>query len=79
MYHTKLEIKTESGRRIVAPVSLSINNNDKIALIGEEGNGKTSFLNALMGHYPEGLRKSKEVSNPNTIFGMIHQSLLVDD
>ncbi len=32
-----------------------------------------------MGHYPEGLRISKEVSNPNTFFGMIHQSLLVDD
>ena len=44
MYHTKLEIKTETGRPIVAPVSLSINNIDKIALIGYEGNGKTSFF-----------------------------------
>lgn len=75
MLHINIEIKTEMGRVIVAPVSLNINKFDKIALIGEEGNGKSSFLNALINHPSDGLKIHKEVSNPNIIFGIIRQSL----
>ena len=75
MFNTNIEIKTESGRSIVAPVSLNINHNDKIALIGEEGNGKSSFLNALLGENPDNMIMTRSISNPNIIFGVIRQSL----
>lgn len=42
-----LSIKTKYGREITKDFNLAINNNDKLALIGEEGNGKTTFLKYL--------------------------------
>lgn len=40
-------IKTKYGREITKNFNLVINSNDKLALIGEEGNGKSTFLKYL--------------------------------
>lgn len=39
-----VSLQTKMGRKIVEGLSLNINKNDKIALIGEEGNGKSTFI-----------------------------------
>lgn len=44
---TNLYLKTKYGREIVKNFNLVINKNDKLALIGEEGNGKSTFLKFL--------------------------------
>ena len=41
-------IKTLSDRRLFEINSLSINENDKIALIGENGSGKTTLLKMIL-------------------------------
>ena len=39
-----VSLKTIYGRKIIEGLNLIINKNDKIALIGEEGNGKSTLL-----------------------------------
>ena len=46
-----LTIKTKD-KYIVKKLSITINQNDKLAIIGEEGNGKTTLLKTLMGIQP---------------------------
>lgn len=43
-----LSITTLSGRKILENVSFLANDGDKIAIIGEEGNGKTTLLRAIV-------------------------------
>nr|WP_252968925.1 hypothetical protein [Erysipelothrix rhusiopathiae] len=47
MFNFSLNIKTEAGRELIAPFSMSLNQNDRVALIGEEGNGKSLTIKAL--------------------------------
>ena len=46
-----LEIKDLSisinGRYLIKNLNLVLNNNDKLAIIGEEGNGKSTLLKAI--------------------------------
>lgn len=44
-----LNIITNKGRVLVKDFSFALNNNDKIALIGEEGNGKSTILKVIAG------------------------------
>ena len=44
-----LNITTLKGRNLVSDFSFSLNDNDKIALIGEEGNGKSTILKIIAG------------------------------
>lgn len=39
-----VSVKTKDGREIVKDLSFVLNNNDKLAIIGEEGNGKSTLL-----------------------------------
>ena len=45
----KLSITTIKGRRLLEDLSFVLNEGDKIALIGEEGNGKSTILKILAG------------------------------
>ena len=36
-------------RYLVKSLSLTLNKNDKLAIIGEEGNGKSTLLKAILG------------------------------
>jgi len=44
-----LTITTHTGRVLLKDFSFNLNNNDKIALIGEEGNGKSTLLKIISG------------------------------
>ncbi len=43
----KLSIKTKNDREIINNLSLNVDNVDKIAIIGEEGNGKSTLLKCI--------------------------------
>ena len=43
-----LSVSTLSGRKILENVNFIANDGDKIAIIGEEGNGKTTLLKAIV-------------------------------
>ena len=49
MIYIKNLIKTISDKKLFEINSLSINENDKIALIGENGTGKTTLLKIILG------------------------------
>lgn len=38
-----------SGRYLVKNLNLVLNNGDKLAIIGEEGNGKSTLLKTILG------------------------------
>jgi len=42
-----LTIKSQKGRTLINEMSLVINKDDKIAIIGEEGNGKSTLIKAI--------------------------------
>ena len=44
-----LSIHTHKGRTLLKDFSFVLNRNDKCALIGEEGNGKSTLLKVLAG------------------------------
>lgn len=43
----KLDIKTKNEREIINNLNLVVNSTDKIAIIGEEGNGKSTLLKCI--------------------------------
>lgn len=43
-----LSIETLKGRKLIEDLSFSLNPGDKMAIIGEEGNGKSTLLKALL-------------------------------
>lgn len=47
MFTFSVAINTQQGRELIAPFSMSVNQNDKIAIIGEEGSGKSLLLKTL--------------------------------
>ena len=59
-------IKTLPDRKLFEIDSLSINKNEKIALIGENGKGKTTFLRIILGldkDYTGQVRVDRELGN----------------
>lgn len=79
MFSFNVEINTQQGRSIVSAFSMSINQGDKIALIGEEGNGKTTFLKSLLGNQSDDFRVKLTMSPNTIIFGYIQQSLAIEE
>jgi ATP-binding cassette, subfamily C, bacterial CydD len=47
-----LEVLTNDGKRLLGPVSFSLQANKRIALIGKSGIGKTTLINTLLGFLP---------------------------
>lgn len=76
MFNFSLNIKTETGRELIASFSMSVNQKDRIALIGEEGNGKSLTLKALAGRDEiQNLQVTKTMSKPSLVFGSLNQEL----
>lgn len=42
-----VSIETIKGRKLIEDLSFSLNKEDKLAIIGEEGNGKSTLLKAI--------------------------------
>lgn len=76
MFTYTVEIETLMGRLLVSPFSLTVNSGDKIALIGEEGNGKSVYLKALCNEESlVDLKVKKMISNNNIVFSYLSQEL----
>lgn len=48
MIVSNLNITTKKGRKLIVGLNLLVQEGDKVALIGEEGNGKSTFIKALV-------------------------------
>ena len=44
----KLSIETLDGRKLIENLSFQLSDGDKLAVIGEEGNGKSTLLKAII-------------------------------
>lgn len=76
MFTYTVAIETLMGRHLVGPFSLSVNKEDKIALIGEEGNGKSVFLKSLVNEdLLTDLKVTAQISNSNIVFGYLAQEI----
>ncbi|GAD79148.1 heme ABC transporter permease/ATP-binding protein CydD [Vibrio ezurae] len=49
---TDLTVSSAEGKTLVGPVSFTLQNGQKTALVGPSGAGKTSLMNALLGFLP---------------------------
>jgi len=72
-----LTIETINGKPLVSNLDLVLNEDDKMAVIGEEGNGKSTLLKAM--HNSKEIEKycylSGEVLKNDLIIGYLEQSL----
>ncbi len=73
----KLNIKTKNDREIINNLNLNVNSGDKIAIIGEEGNGKSTLLKSI---YDSSLITdycivTGEILKKNIKLGYLEQSL----
>lgn len=70
-------IETTSGRKLIENLSFSLNDGDKMAIIGEEGNGKSTLLKAIL--EPDLIANycivKGEISKLNTKIGYLEQKL----
>src|SRR5690625_1902350 len=77
-----LEIKdlsiSISGRYLVKNLNLVLNNGDKLAIIGEEGNGKSTLLKTILGicEYAE---VSGSINFKGNRIGYLEQSINEED
>lgn len=72
-----LSIETTKGRKLIQDLSLTLNDGDKLAIIGEEGNGKSTLLKAIF--KPELLdvycKMSGNVNMDNCCIGFLEQKI----
>jgi len=75
-----LTITTKSKRPLVYNLNMVINKGDKIAIIGEEGNGKSTLLKAIkdVKEIEDYCSISGEISKDKIIIGYLEQSLNPD-
>ena len=79
MLNFNIGVKSPQGRQLVAPFSMSVHENEKIAIIGEEGNGKSLFLKALLNHPSlDTLEVTRSVSS-KVLFGYVSQDIAAED
>lgn len=48
LFVENLSIETLIGRKLIEKLSFYLNNGDKLAIIGEEGNGKSTLMKAIV-------------------------------
>ena len=76
-----LEIKaltiSINGRYLIKNLNLTLNNSDKLAIIGEEGNGKSTLLKSVLGicEYAE---ISGKINLKGNRIGYLEQSISAD-
>lgn len=63
---------------LVKNLSLTLNRNDKLAIIGEEGNGKSTLLKLIAGYFDYGYYEGSINYNGNTV-GYLPQSIGKED
>lgn len=72
-----LTIETLTGKTLISGLNLVLNKGDKIAIVGEEGNGKSTLLKAI--HNPTEVEKychiTGNISKNNLEIGYLEQSL----
>lgn len=80
--HNVLEIKkltiSVNQHFLVKNLSLTLNRNDKLAIIGEEGNGKSTLLKLIAGYFDYGYYEGSINYNGNTV-GYLPQSIGKED
>ena len=71
-----LTIETRKGRKLIENISFALNDGDKMAIIGEEGNGKSTLLKALINPklVPYCVVSGK-INNQNCKIGYLEQKL----
>ena len=72
-----LNIETLKGRKLVENLSFVVNDGDKLAIIGEEGNGKSTILKAIINPnlISDYCSVTGEVNTNNSTIGYLEQKL----
>lgn len=72
-----LSIETTNGKPLVSNLDLVLNDDDKMAIVGEEGNGKSTLLKAIYNskEIERYCNISGEIFKENLIIGYLEQSL----
>ena len=72
-----INITTKKGREIVKKLSLVLNEGDKLAIIGEEGNGKSTIAKAII--FPERVSQyaniTGQIQTNGAVIGYLEQIL----
>lgn len=71
----------KTGRKLIDKFDLTINPGDKIAIIGEEGNGKSTLLKVMNTELPipNYIEMSGDIISSQTVVGYLSQHQQVDD
>ena len=70
-----LTITNNTGKQLIESFNFVINSNQKIAIIGEEGNGKSTLMKILLGHSLNYVSYNGAIENHNERIGYLSQVL----
>ena len=72
-----LKIETKKGRVLIENLSFVLNPGDKLAVIGEEGNGKSTLMKAMISEnlVSDYCTVSGKISRDNCHIGYLEQKL----